>query len=201
MESINKDKYEFLALAKQLCPGFVIDEYNRQVVADLFSYFSEQSEGVLDKRKGIWLEGPIGVGKTTLLYVFSVFLRAHGRNSYVLHNATEVTLEYVAGEPLHKYTSGFQCIPSRPVQLAIDEVGREPVPAYRYKTPLNVMQYLLTARYALWQRQGIITHVTTNLDAEDVEIMYGEFIRDRRQEYFNVVPLPGPSRRKPKPKH
>lgn len=193
METISA-KQQFLKLARQICPGFIIDEYNRQVIADLFSYFTGQS-GKLDPKRGIWLEGPIGTGKTTLLYIFSQYLKILNARTFLLHNTSDVVMQYTVGKNLYAYTTGLQCIPSHPVNTAFDELGREPVPAYRYGNALNVMQYILNIRYTLWQQQGIITHITTNLDAEETEAIYGEFIRDRRCHQFNIIPLLGPSRR------
>lgn len=184
-------KNNFLRLAQNVCPGFVIDEYNKQVIGDLFNYFTGQA-GTLDRTRGIWLEGPIGTGKTTLLYIFSQFLiLVLRRSSFRLYNTSNVVEEYRNGM-INLYTTGFQCIPSRPVVCAFDELGREPAVIYR---DINVMQYILNFRYTVWQREKLLTHITTNLDAEDIERRYGDFMRDRRREMFNIVPLVGPSRR------
>lgn len=186
-------KNEFLNVARVVCPGFVIDHDNRKVVSDLFDYFTGQP-GELDVRKGLWLEGTLGTGKTTLLRVFSQFLVRRGCG-FLVHLCPRIAVEYSEGEGLDRYTYGNNCCPPRAVAMGFDELGREMMPVYRYGTSLNVMQYILLTRYSIWQEQGIRTFVTTNCDAEDTERLYGDFIRDKRREMFNIVALIGCSRR------
>lgn len=189
-----QQKNELLQIAKTICPGFTLDTYNRQIVTDLFNYFT-QRPGNLDLTKGLWLEGPTGTGKTTLLRIFSRYL-INMRKGFLLHNCSDIATKYANGEDnLDAYTYGQYSIPNRPVTTAFDELGREPIPVYRYKTSLNVMQYILQIRYNLWQKQQIKTYVTTNCDADEIQTKYSDFIRDRRREIFNIIPLVGPSRR------
>lgn len=80
--------------------------------------------------------------------------------------------------------------------MGFDELGREPIPGVYYGQKLNVMQHIIHVRYSLWQLAKLRTFVTTNMDAEEVENLYGDYIRDRRKEMFNIIPLTGESRRK-----
>lgn len=195
MEKTEKLKAEFIHTANSICPGFKIDIHNRQVIADLFNYFTLQP-GNLDLNKGIWLEGPNGTGKSTLLRICSQFQKHIIGRGFLLHNCSYIASQYANGEDnLDKYTYAQFSIPARPVTMAFDELGREPIPVYRYNTPLNVMQFILQIRYNLWQQKKIKTHITTNFDAKDIERLYDDFIRDRRREFFNIIPLEGPSRR------
>lgn len=193
MEVSNACKQAFLKVARSVCPGFVVDDENRKVVGDLFNYFMKQ-QGELDLRKGLWIEGTLGTGKTTLLRVFSQFL-IEQRCGFLVHLCPTIAVEYGEGKGLDKYTYGRDCYPYHAVSMGFDELGREMIPVFHYGTSLNVMQYVLLARYTLWQEQGVRTFVTTNCDAEDTERLYGDFIRDKRREMFNVVPLVGHSRR------
>lgn len=196
MENFEKLKSEFTQIANAICPGFKIDIYNRQVVSDLFNY-TIRKEGNLDIKKGIWLEGPNGTGKSTLLRICAEFQKQIIGKGFLLLNCSHIATQYANGEEtLDKYTYAHFSIPNRPVTMAFDELGREPIPVYRYNTSLNIMQFILQIRYNLWQQQNIIqTHITTNFDADDIERLYGDFIRDRRKEFFNIISLEGPSRR------
>lgn len=82
-----------------------------------------------------------------------------------------------------------------PVPMCFDELGREPNPAKYYGTELNVMQHILHIRYSLWQQGGLKTFVTTNFNAKEIGDLYGDFIRDRRREMFNILVMNGESRR------
>ena len=48
---------------------------------------------------------------------------------------------------------------------------------------------------SIYQRLYLKTYVTTNLYPNDVERKYGDYIRDRRGEMFNLIELNGESRR------
>lgn len=192
---ITTRKNEFVEFAKTICPRFIIDDNNRKVIANLFDYFTGEI-GELDSSKGIWLEGPLGTGKTTLLHIFSQYLIQMRQKSFLIHSSPYLTTQYGNGEiSLDAYTYCQNSIPNYPVTMAFDELGRETIPVYRYKTPLNVMQFILHTRYTLWQKQQIKTHITTNLDGDELEQLYGDFIRDRRRESFNIISLLGTSRR------
>ena len=80
--------------------------------------------------------------------------------------------------------------------MCFDELGREPIPSKYFGTELNVFQHVLHIRYALWQQTHLKTYVTTNLMPDEVQNIYGDYIRDRRKEMFNLIAVTGDSRRK-----
>lgn len=49
------------------------------------------------------------------------------------------------------------------------------------------MGEVLLSRYDLFVSQGILTHVTTNLSAPEIEQRFGNRVRSRMREMFNVV--------------
>ena len=78
--------------------------------------------------------------------------------------------------------------------LAIDEVGREPMDAKHFGTGINAIQTVLQLRYE--QRYNFYTHMTTNLDPDkEFSQRYGAYIADRVKEMFNVIKIEGESRR------
>lgn len=78
--------------------------------------------------------------------------------------------------------------------LAIDEVGREPMDAKHFGTGINAIQTVLQLRYE--QRYCFYTHMTTNLDPDkEFSQRYGDYIADRVKEMFNVIKIEGESRR------
>lgn len=173
--------------------GFVVDDSNRQIVSALFLYFLGLP-GPLDFRKGLWLEGPVGTGKSTLMIVFAAFMQYLERG-FKVYICSDVTNEYSLTGNLDLYLSNRYGIIKGPAEMCFDELGREPVPAGYYGNKMNVLQHILHIRYNYWRTQGVRTFVTTNMDAERVGQFYGLYIRDRRKEMFNVVPLLGASRR------
>ena len=197
-ESLNVDlaayKRWFMYIAKQTTKGsFQIDDRNKDLVNDLFLYFHFQ-EGRLDLRKGLWLEGPVGTGKSTLMQVFSQYLKSL-QMGFRVYICSQVTTDYSLTGDLSRYLNNAGWSSSGPVPMCFDELGREPLPAKYYGTELNVMQHILHIRYSYWQIAGLRTFVTTNANGNDIERLYGDFIRDRRKEMFNIIPVTGDSRR------
>lgn len=184
----------FMYVAKQVTKGaFQIDDRNRDLVNDLFLYFHFQ-KGRLDLRKGLWLEGPVGTGKSTLMQVFSQYLKSL-QMGFRVYICSQVTTDYSLTGDLSRYLDNAGWSSSGPVPMCFDELGREPLPAKYYGTELNVMQHILHIRYSYWQIAGLRTFVTTNANGNDIERLYGDFIRDRRKEMFNIIPVTGDSRR------
>lgn len=187
-------KRRFMYIAKQTTKGsFQIDDRNRDLVNDLFLYFHFQ-KGRLDLRKGLWLEGPVGTGKSTLMQVFSQYLKSL-QMGFRVYICSQVTTDYSLTGDLSRYLDNAGWSSSGPVPMCFDELGREPLPAKYYGTELNVMQHILHIRYSYWQIAGLRTFVTTNANGNDIERLYGDFIRDRRKEMFNIIPVTGDSRR------
>lgn len=183
----------FMDVAKKCTGGrFDVNERNKNIVNDLFLYFLRQP-GNLDIRKGLWLEGPVGTGKSTLMYVFSRFMQFLGEG-FRVYVCSQVTTEYSLHGELDSYLEN-KFGRYGPVPMCFDELGREPNPAKYFGTELNVMQHILHIRYSYWQLHGLKTYITTNLDAERVGGLYGDYIRDRRKEMFNKIVLDGTSRR------
>lgn len=184
----------FMYVAKQVTKGaFQIDDRNRDLVNDLFLYFHFQ-KGRLDLRKGLWLEGSVGTGKSTLMQVFSQYLKSL-QMGFRVYICSQVTTDYSLTGDLSRYLDNAGWSSSGPVPMCFDELGREPLPAKYYGTELNVMQHILHIRYSYWQTTGLRTFVTTNANGNDIERLYGDFIRDRRKEMFNIIPVTGDSRR------
>ena len=204
-EEIKKGKLRFMHVAKKMMPEFVIDERNKSVINDLFFYFHKIENGNLNTSKGLWIEGEVGTGKSSLMRIFSSYLRTHCNDStFKIYNCATVANEYASkartpdtgDDGLDCYTynrNGYNR--EKRVPMCFDELGREPIPAVHFGQRLNVMEHILHIRYSFWQTENLLTYITTNLSAEDVELKYNDYIRDRRKEMFNIIALTGESRR------
>lgn len=179
--------------ARETAGSFVVDETNREVISGLFNYFMKVP-GPLDCRKGLWLEGPVGTGKSTLMQVFSAYMR-HLNRGFKVFICGHITSAFALDGQLDLFLENTKGFVPGPVDICFDELGREPVPAAHYGTKMNVMQHILHVRYSYWQSRGVRTFVTTNTTAGDIGRLYGDYIRDRRKEMFNILVLRGDSRR------
>lgn len=183
----------FMGVASKCIGGrFEVNERNRNTVNDLFLYFLGQT-GNLDPIKGLWIEGPVGTGKSTLMYVFCKFMQ-YLNEGFRVYICSQITTEYSLHGELDTYLDN-RFGRYGPMPMCFDELGREPISSKHFGSELNVMQHILHIRYSYWQSIGLKTYITTNLFAEDIENMYGDYIRDRRKEMFNIIVLDGTSRR------
>lgn len=153
----------------------------------------------LDYGKGLWLFGPLGTGKTTLLKGFRKYM-ARVADRYLVTRDDDYRLcawYASASEISNLYASKGQpaildwC--SREHNIIVDELGREPMPANNFGTKMNVMQHILQMRYD--NRRSCVTHVTTNMAPTDVAKYYGSYVADRCVEMFNFINLNGTSLR------
>lgn len=190
---IYKRKKLFLKVAQSVIPQFAIDNSNRQLITDLFHYFNGV-EGRYNLDRGLWLYGDIGTGKSSLMRVFSEYLKL-SYNGFKIHICDDISNDYSRAGDLDLYTYNQHGYIGKPVWMCFDELGRETIPANHFGAKLNVMQHILHIRYALWQSSRLKTFVTTNCDPMQIEMAYGDFIRDRIREMFNVILLEGKSRR------
>ena len=154
---------------------------------------------MLNHDKGLWLYGPIGTGKTTLLKGFRKYM-ANVTSRYCLtreddhrlcawyNSASEIANIYAA-----KGHSGIVDFCRQDVNLIVDELGREPIPANNYGTKLNTIMNIMQMRYD--HRRTCVTRVTTNLELGDVTRLYGGYVADRCLEMFNFIKVDGESLR------
>lgn len=192
-------KSEFVASMKEVSPSFSVDDNNRELLNAVYQW-AWRIPGIFDLQKGLLLHGPIGVGKSTILKGLQNYMakaakyciRGNERgDTFQLISAAEIALQFaekgITG--ISRYTDR-SCM----ANLAIDEVGREPLDSKHFGTGINVIQTLLQLRYE--QRYSFVTHMTTNLDPDtEFSAPYGAYVADRVKEMFNVIKIEGKSRR------
>lgn len=141
----------------------------------------------IDLHKGIFLAGPVGVGKTRIMEMAQWLV---GRDEYYnLYSCSQISVEFQksGSEVIELFTS--KCfIPHNnlPRTCCFDDLGMEAFSQF-YGTPCYVMKQILLGRYELFVKYGMITHVTSNLSAADLEMRYGAEVRSRFREMFNRI--------------
>lgn len=70
--------------------------------------------------------------------------------------------------------------------FCFDDLGVEPSGRH-YGKDCNVMGEILLSRYDLFLKNKIKTHCTTNLNAQELESRYGNRVRSRMRQLFNLV--------------
>ncbi len=152
----------------------------------------------MDLSRGILMCGPIGCGKTALFTLINYFFPSD--KQYKIKSTREISFEFEKegyrvisryGKPtVHMGTNinstGIYCF---------DDLGIEQPQKY-FGNECNVMAEILLSRYDLFVSKRTPTHVTTNLSASELETVYGNRIRSRLREMFNLVAFDKNSRDK-----
>lgn len=184
---------------------FVVDEENKNTVTALVNYFTGHPGFEKDGRslsKGIFLYGPVGVGKT---YLMNIIKFANQRQVFKMVDCSDIAADFTkkdgGGElSLEKYFSDRQIeyrdkYGRTQCGYCFDDFGAESDGRY-FGNTVNIMERIIEKRYR--SNKPLITHMISNLDATAVKTRYGQRVADRMREMFNVIefPVTAKSRRK-----
>jgi predicted ATPase len=176
---------------KQYGQHFKINEEDKPIIYKLLSYFLKDEPVAahlhIDLKKGILLSGPIGAGKTTLMNLLKLFEPTSAR--FIMRSCRDVSFEFIKDgyDTIHKYSRhSFQPNTHALKTYCFDDLGTENTLKY-YGNECNVMAEVLLSRYDLFVSRNLVTHLTTNLSASEIESMYGNRVRSRMREMFNLI--------------
>jgi DNA replication protein DnaC len=164
------------------------------------SYKKVYTHFVANKRKGMFLIGNVGIGKTAMMKVMQRLFRDTNRrfkfvNSYDLKDLSE---QITAGEIKSLYGYDFKC------DLYIDDIGFSS-DVRRYGNTVNIISEILMERYDLFISSGFRTHLSSNMmvsmktnekNIPTIETIYGSRVVDRLREMCELVTWNGDSLRK-----
>ena len=161
---------------------FKIYNEDRDILYRLCLYFIQDrvacKEFGIDIDKGLLLSGPVGCGKTSLIRLLK-HLVPHRKPYEVVPTRNIVFgFNHLGYKTIEDYgKSQFFCF---------DDLGVEPMGRH-YGKDCNVMGEILLSRHDLFLGKKIKTHATTNLNAQELEELYGIRVRSRMRQLFNLV--------------
>ena len=162
--------------------SFKIYEEDEVVLYKLCIYFIRDFEACkklnIDPNKGILLSGPVGCGKTSLMKLLRHIVPHH--KPYEVIPARNITFAFnnIGYKTIQEYgNSNFYCFDD----LGVETTGRH------FGKDCNVMGEILLSRYDLFLQRKIRTHATTNLNAQELEERYGNRVRSRMRQLFNLI--------------
>lgn len=162
--------------------NFKIHTEDEAILYKLCIYFIRDYETckkvVIDPNKGILLSGPVGCGKTSLMKLLP-YIVPH-KKTYKVIPARNIAFEFNnKGFSIieHYGNNNYYCFDD----LGVETTGRH------FGKDCNVMGEILLSRYDLFLKRKIRTHATTNLNAQELEERYGNRVRSRMRELFNLI--------------
>jgi DNA replication protein DnaC len=168
---------------------FKILETDYPIIYKLIAYFMKDDAACfqynINLNKGILLSGPVGCGKTSLMNLMKYLTPTE--HKYFVKPCRDISFEFIQDgyQIIHKYSKG-KLYESEPKTICFDDLGTENNLKY-YGNECNVMAEVLLTRYDIFTSKKIQTHVTTNLSASEIETHYGNRVRSRMREMFNLI--------------
>ncbi len=167
---------------------FKIYPEDHTVLYKLLLYIIGDREGAIKQglflTKGLLVTGPVGCGKTSLMKLLRYFQPPQTR--YIVKSCRDISFAFIRNgyEVINHYTYGFGFETVK--AICFDDLGTENNLKY-YGNECNVMAEIMLSRYELYVYQGLLTHVTTNCNSLEIENFYGNRVRSRMREMFNLV--------------
>ncbi len=162
--------------------NFIIHTEDKAILYKLCIYFIRDFETCkklnIDPNKGILLSGPVGCGKTSLMKLLRCMVPHH--KPYEVIPARNITFAFnnIGFKTIEDYgNQGFYCFDD----LGVETTGRH------FGKDCNVMGEILLSRYDLFLQRKVRTHATTNLNAQELEERYGNRVRSRMRQLFNLI--------------
>ena len=173
---------------------FKILETDHPIIHKLIAYFLKDEPACLqydiDLNKGIMLSGPVGCGKTSLMNLMKHLTPS--AHKFSVKPCRDISFEFIKDgyQVIHKYgkSSNIYCFDDLGIEQNIKHFGNE----------CNTMAEILLSRYDHLIYSKVLTHGTTNLNANELETMYGNRVRSRLREMFNLISFPASAKDKRK---
>ncbi len=189
---------------------FRVEEIDLLAVRKIIAYFFFSNDEIaflnhydkmeLNTRKGVFIVGPVGCGKTSLLSIIrSMNLNTSNlfdiRSQISIINSKELVLEFAKEGNVCLYNYISDLLDNRPHQgihlnrigtLVIDDLGHE-TPYNYYGNRTDVIEDLLVFRYNGFQKNGLKTHATSNLNSDEIKERYDLRSASRMKEMFNII--------------
>ena len=172
---------------------FKIYEEDKTIIYKLIAHTLEDEKKAVELNinleKGILLSGPVGCGKTSLMTLMKHLTKKE--NKYYVKSCREVSFEFIKDgyEVIHKYSKP-KLHQKKAGIICFDDLGTESNLKY-FGNECNVMAEIILSRYDLFchseKSRRVKTHITTNLSASEIEQYYGNRVRSRMRELFNLI--------------
>lgn len=175
---------------------FRIDENNEDIFKNLVKYVHNDPGFEGDLNKGIFLYGVCGVGKTLMMSAFVHYVNMmsavkEGFRKCMEYTAKEIAIEY--SEEGIKILRDY-CKP----EILIQDLGYEgddKMEVIHFGQRVQPLAELISYRNDMMDRGLYRTHITSNLNHENIEQIYSVREWSRAKEMVNFIEMKGHDRR------
>ncbi|TVZ13963.1 hypothetical protein [Maribacter sp. MAR_2009_72] len=206
-ESMLKFKKMFLLEANKILKrekrSFEIDAQNEHILNFIYAYFSNSNilENKFNGRlhKGLLIHGSFGVGKSIIFEVLEILYKKYHFKDFAVKNVNTLelmdeTIRYLSNPILSQNDETLYKKYSK-ATVHFEDLGLERK-IQHFGNSIELMDEYLLIRYNEFRRNGLKTHITTNLNLEALKKRYSPQLYDRIFEMFNILEMKGTSRRK-----
>ena len=186
----------FHMILKVHLPDYQYTEEQKHIIAEMIKYFMN-IPGIYNLKKGFYITGPHGTGKSTLMRLFAEFNHATKQNKYKIINY-KTLFEKIrskgmsAFSPIEKYQDKY-----------INDLGFINSSSINsYSNKIDLVQSIISVTYDQYESRNIRTHFTSNIPLikksntiETMEERYGIGIAQRIPDYCNIIIWKGKNHR------
>jgi len=192
-------------IALMIEPKFIFTKENKIIYKLFLQYFTgninfenemlNYSGKKGDFKKGILLNGTVGVGKDLIFKVFKYYTKHILRTNSFLNETAISIIDNVNIEGV-EFLTQFSYNKSRPRRIYIEDIASKNEIVNNFGTKINVIEQLLSLRYNVYERYGTLTHASTNKYMKEILTLYDDRIVSRMASMFNIIEMQGVDYRK-----
>ena len=179
-------------VGKQMCPHFVIDDDNQSAYIAVAAWLvGDPNCHGIRPGKGIYLEGPVGCGKSLCLDIY----RSVARYLYIQVNGEPIRWQTVRTEEVcdtFLATGNVDTFRDARV-ICFQDLGSEPTEVLYMGNRRNIMRSILEYR---GDNAACLTLITSNIPADKAGEYYGQRVESRLRQMCNIITMGGSDRRK-----
>lgn len=174
-----------------------------EIEGELAENYKEIFELFRNQKKGVFIVGDYGTGKTVALEVISLlshFRKDMGIPYFKVYSSRKFVKDYAKHgfDPISAF--GLNCHADwynhGNSNIAVDELGFDNGSNKFFGNNVNVLSELIFERYEVFTKNKKTTHFTTNLLPDEIKELYGDRAYDRLKQMCQMYTWKGKSMRK-----
>ena len=156
---------------------FILNDEEKDLYKSVGSYLTGGQTN-LDAKKGMFIRGVIGSGKTIMFKMAQRFKEKNCKLKFI--NTEKLSALFEDGQKIDRYLKD---------EWVFDDLGTEQK-SNNYGKGVEIFKRVIEDRYDKWKYEGLRTHFTSNCSNDLLQEKYGERAYDRLKEMCNVIKYP-----------